>query len=824
MSNTAKCFFYGVLTFSLSLTSAQAQQAEALSRGAVILAEKTEPVSFLGPDNQPLGKGSTSPGMLLPDGSAVHTGSGGNVLLLLSNGSVVTISENTKMKISSFVQEPFEDKGLSVGDLEEEPSSSSVLVDLEVGDLVVKTKKLNKKSSFEIASPVGTAGIRGTQFGMGFSPSEGMSLDVTESTVSFKPRGGGPPRMVRAGRGLTAPTSGQPVERPVPPATRGRIDRTNDRASISTNDFSLDYVSKAMEKATRERPPRKDEDRRRSRLDEEPLPEEPSPEEPSPQEPAPPANEDAQPGTEDNQPGRKPVGEEGRPEREPQGNNRADRKEKPNREADPNAGLKPERKSPQVGTGGESGNLPQTPASLAMKAERPRTSEILENTPDIKQARKTGKVSKATRQLAKLALDEKQTMKFHEFPAQTQNKLVRESPVVMKRMLAMESFGAKQAEALLEYSPKTRTLISRLSDEAAISLLNQGLDESLLAATLTDQNLKASDPSNVPTTVKPANSDQDALALGEKLMNSGNSFVVDELKSQSNGALSDESIKIAETADLLLGDYQLSGTASAGITLLDSAKVLSNPFYREISSLYQELETERLTRGDADFASGRNLIVSANAQALAPFASNPQSPTLVLSASEKLSFEGDLTWSDKPENTARLVAMSAGELTFAKGMTLKSATSDLVIASQNDISVDGLSLNVSQEAAIRSMRDISLENVGIGADSIATIKASRNLNVDGLTFSRSVSSILMEATTIRLSNVNFPLNSAVRLNSLKGPLDGKYPNFGSSSPAADQIGRVNFIKNVSSGGNRLNTRQAFDQYGQNITIGKIGNP
>ena len=64
-----------------------------------------------------------------------------------------------------------------MGDLEEEPSSSSVLVDLEVDDLVVKTKKLNKKSSFEIASPVGTAGIRGTQFGMGFSPSEGMSLD-----------------------------------------------------------------------------------------------------------------------------------------------------------------------------------------------------------------------------------------------------------------------------------------------------------------------------------------------------------------------------------------------------------------------------------------------------------------------------------------------------------------------------------------------------------------------------------------------------------------------------------------------------------------------
>jgi hypothetical protein len=388
----------------------------------------------------------------------------------------------------------------------------------------------------------------------------------------------------------------------------------------------------------------------------------------------------------------------------------------------------------------------------------------------------------------------------------------------------MEGFGAKQAEAFVTYSPKTRTQISGLSDEAAVSLLNQGLDENLLAVTLTAENLKASDPSNVPTTVKPAISDQGTLALGEKLMNNGNSYIMDDLKSQSNGTLSAESIKVAETADLLLADYQLSDSASGGLTLLDSAKVLTNPFYREISSLYQELETDQLVAGAAGFASGRNLIVSANAQALTPYMSNGESRTLVLSASEKLSFQGDLTWSDKPEHAARLVVMSSGEMTFAKSMTLKSATSDLVIASQKNIVMDGVSMDVSQEAAIRGMRDISLNNVGIGANSMATIKASRNLNVDGLTFSRAVSSILMEATTIRLSNVNFPINSAVRLNSLKGPIDGKYPNFGSAITAAQQIGRVNFIKNVSSGGNTLNTRQAFDQYGNNITIGKIAKP
>ena len=82
----------------------------------------------------------------------------------------------------------------------------------------------------------------------------------------------------------------------------------------------------------------------------------------------------------------------------------------------------------------------------------------------------------------------------------------------------------------------------------------------------------------------------------------------------------------------------------------------------------------------------------------------------------------------------------------------------------------------------------------------------------------------MEATTLRLSDVNFPASSMVRLNSLKGAIDGKYPNFGTSIPNAEQIGRVNFIKNVSSGGNLMNDRQSFDQFGGNISIGKVAPP
>jgi len=72
-----------------------------------------------------------------------------------------------------------------------------------------------------------------------------------------------------------------------------------------------------------------------------------------------------------------------------------------------------------------------------------------------------------------------------------------------------------------------------------------------------------------------------------------------------------------------------------------------------------------------------------------------------------------------------------------------------------------------------------------------------------------------------LRNIDFPAATQVQLNSLKGPIDGRYPNFGTAVSPAQQLGRVNFIENVRSGGNLMNNRATFDQFGVNITIGKI---
>ena len=259
------------------------------------------------------------------------------------------------------------------------------------------------------------------------------------------------------------------------------------------------------------------------------------------------------------------------------------------------------------------------------------------------------------------------------------------------------------------------------------------------------------------------------------------------------------------------------------IETLDVSEVMGNPFYAEVSALYEQLQMDGLIQGGGQVIGGRHLIVTENARILANSFSNKPGD-IFISASHSLSLTEDLLWDTSTTTNSRLVAMSAGDITLNQGVTFKSATSDLVLAARNNLLLKQVSLDAAREVAVRGLRDVSINDVSIGADLLATIKARRDLDVDGLIFKRNVSRILMEATTMRLRNVDFPLASQVRLNSLYGPIDGKYPNFGTSISAAQQIGRVNFIENVRSGGNLMNDRPSFDLHGKNIEIGKIARP
>ena len=117
------------------------------------------------------------------------------------------LNQNLSLNIKKFTQAKFDPGTAKLSELEGEPSSSDVLIDLNIGDMVVDIKKLDKKSSFNIDSPVGTAGIRGTRVGMNIqqAPGGGFTSKVTvpQGVISFTP----PPPPPSPSRSCTRPSS-----------------------------------------------------------------------------------------------------------------------------------------------------------------------------------------------------------------------------------------------------------------------------------------------------------------------------------------------------------------------------------------------------------------------------------------------------------------------------------------------------------------------------------------------------------------------------------------------------------------------------------------
>ena len=123
-------------------------------------------------------------GDILVVGHQVQTGTDGKMGLLLTNGTVTTILPKTSLLIKTFFQEQIvhEDSNLEMSNIREEISPSMVKFEMDVGELIVETKKLDKKSSFFIESQLGTAGIRGTAFRLSINDKT-QSLEVLRGQV-----------------------------------------------------------------------------------------------------------------------------------------------------------------------------------------------------------------------------------------------------------------------------------------------------------------------------------------------------------------------------------------------------------------------------------------------------------------------------------------------------------------------------------------------------------------------------------------------------------------------------------------------------------------
>lgn len=108
-------------------------------------------------------------GTLLTEADTVVTGDNSGVVLVFMNGSSVKLGAKSSLLVEQFKMDPLA-TDINVATLKAEPSVSQTKLNLAYGEIVGDVKKLNKSSTYNIKTPVGAAGIRGTIFRILFLP------------------------------------------------------------------------------------------------------------------------------------------------------------------------------------------------------------------------------------------------------------------------------------------------------------------------------------------------------------------------------------------------------------------------------------------------------------------------------------------------------------------------------------------------------------------------------------------------------------------------------------------------------------------------------
>ena len=180
-----------------------------------------------------------------PDGK-VLTGPDSQVLLLLTNGTTLSVGPDTTLELKTFDQKQFDPQNEKVSSLEEESSASTVLLDLKAGDLVVDVKKLKKKSNLEISTALGVAGIRGTSFKL-LASAESTTLSVLSGRVEFV----SPSKenfQVDADQEIVVPKGLKPKIKTLPVEERKAIGEAIEKAREKANPIELSTLSEQVSK------------------------------------------------------------------------------------------------------------------------------------------------------------------------------------------------------------------------------------------------------------------------------------------------------------------------------------------------------------------------------------------------------------------------------------------------------------------------------------------------------------------------------------------------------------------------------------------------
>ena len=183
-SHSIRLFIGAALFAVLSLTASAQIQAGAIKAVRVegdvqkLLADGTQVV--------------VAEGALITDKDTLVTGAASSVVLVFMNGSTVRVGATTRLSIDEFKMDPF-GEDIEPGKLDKEPSVSRTSLNVAYGEVVGNVKKLAKGSAYNVHTPVGAAGIRGTTFRVALTPvtlpggqtTYKITLSTSEGVVLF---------------------------------------------------------------------------------------------------------------------------------------------------------------------------------------------------------------------------------------------------------------------------------------------------------------------------------------------------------------------------------------------------------------------------------------------------------------------------------------------------------------------------------------------------------------------------------------------------------------------------------------------------------------
>lgn len=187
---------FALITAFFSCTAvihAQETNPAEMKRGAIIITDVQGKAMIIKPGATE--SKNAAKGQALQQGEKVVTDKKSTVSLAFENGSVIQVEAESSFVVEEFLQAPWEVSEKALSEMKTEPSNSKLSTYLEYGDVTSGVKKLKPGSSLTVATPLGTAGILGTEFKVGMQrdakgASKGFSVAVASGEVAVATKGG----------------------------------------------------------------------------------------------------------------------------------------------------------------------------------------------------------------------------------------------------------------------------------------------------------------------------------------------------------------------------------------------------------------------------------------------------------------------------------------------------------------------------------------------------------------------------------------------------------------------------------------------------------